>query len=494
MTPRRGILVARVSNKSQARENAFSIEAQFRMMRECCERRGIEIVDERTEPGTSAFTPDLRLLPVLHQTILDIEAGKANALVVHESSRLARNEQLANHLLDRLTVAGASFVNSTMDADYTTPEGRMQFNTEASLNAYSSRKTAQHSKKAKLETFLQGLPVGAIPFGYTSQLQAGGQANRKLPPIPLPEEAQLIQRAYQDKALGRSPNEISREWNTLGYQPRSRKGVLRFSPQTVRAILASPFYKGYVVHHGEQKKGSHQPIISEEDWWAAQHPKKPITRRRFPPLLLQGLAVCASCGHSIYPSRPRKGAKYPGERYAYYREASPDSNRECADAGLLWPSDFPDKQVDELMQSLAMSTEWLAYVAAEASKLPEDVVSQRQELEETLRRVQKEYFGRRLEESAYMALRRDYEGQLSHLPAGRRDLLDAITQLESFGDLWVPASAEARNDACRTVFDRVVLDLRNKTIEVCPAQEFEPLFQLRHALHVTDIPRGRGSR
>ena len=47
----RGILIARVSNKDQASEGHYSLDAQLRFMRDCCQRRGIEIVDERVEGG-----------------------------------------------------------------------------------------------------------------------------------------------------------------------------------------------------------------------------------------------------------------------------------------------------------------------------------------------------------------------------------------------------------------------------------------------------------
>ncbi len=120
---------------------------------------------------------------------------------MHESSRLAWNEQPANHLLDRLTACGAAYVNSTIDIDYTTPEGRVFFNNEASMNAYSSRKTSQHTRKGKLEQFLQGLQVGQIPFGFEAQLSPDGTPNRKLPAISVRDEAELIRRAYQESRV-----------------------------------------------------------------------------------------------------------------------------------------------------------------------------------------------------------------------------------------------------------------------------------------------------
>ncbi len=492
----RGILVGRVSTKPQAQEDRFSREAQFRFMRECCERRGIQIVEERWEPGRSAFTPDLRTLPILYQTVLDIEAGKANALVMHESSRLARNEQLANYLLDRLTACGAAFINSMIDIDYTSPEGRVFFNNEASMNAYSSRKTSQHARKGKLEQFLQGLQVGQIPFGYIAQPGSDGTPNRKLPAVIVPEEAALIVRAYEDHALGRSPDDIAREWNRLGFVPRSVKGIDRFQGMSVRSILETPYYRGAVVHHGEEMPGQHQPIVTEEQWWAAQRPRKPILRAKLPPLLLQGIVSCARCGHRLYPLRPKRRLKDgSGGRYAYYVEPSDDFNLDCPDGGLLFPSAEPDQHVDALIRSMATSKPWLDFVIDQAARLPADVEERRGHLQEGLRRAQKEYLRTNLPESEYLALRRELESELALLPTMRPELVNAARQMEGFGDLWDNASAATRNETCRLIFESIVLDVRERAlVEIRPYPEFEPLFRLRRDVYVRGALPGRGSR
>lgn len=486
----RGILIARVSNKSQ--EDAFSLEAQMRQMRLCCERRGIEIVDERVEPGASAFTSDLSRLPILQQTLLDIEAGRANVLVVHESSRLARSEQLANHVLDRLNAVGASFVNTTQDIDYTTPEGRMFFNNEASMNAYHSRKTSQHSKKGKLEQFLQGLPVGRIHFGYVAVRGPDGETNRKVPPAQLEIEGAAVRNAYLDRALGRGYEALARDWNAMGLRPQSGK---HFTRRSLQAILENPFYKGFVSHHGELMQGLHEPLVTEDEWAAAQVPKARVIRKRLPPLLAQGLASCFACGHALYPARPTKGPAHPGEFYAYYREPSRDFHLTCPDAGLLWPSAEPDALLSELMASLTMSAEWVEFVHAEAAKAPDDAAARRLELEESIRRVKKEFFNRRLDEDEYRSYLNEYERELITIPARRTDLVAAVQQFETFGELWELASPDARNEACRVVFESVVFDVRHRRIvEVRAASEFEPLFQLRQSLYVSGTPRARGSR
>jgi hypothetical protein len=109
-----------------------------------------------------------------------------------------------------------------------------------------------------------------------------------------------------------------------------------------------------------------------------------------------------------------------------------------------------------------------------------------------MKRVQKEFFNQRLDEEEYLDLRRSYEREIALLPPQRLDLVNAARQFESFGELWVAGSEEAKNETCRVVFERVVLDMRtHEIVEVQVAPEFEPLLQLR-TLYVTDSRRARG--
>ena len=90
-------------------------------------------------------------------------------------------------------------------------------------------------------------------------------------------------------------------------------------------------------------------------------------------------------------------------------------------------------------------------------------------------------------------MRREYEQELAALPTQRRDLAHALRAFESFGGLWVPGSAEARNDTCRVVFETVVFDMRaRRIVELRVAREFEPLFRLRSALYVSASSPVRG--
>ena len=206
--------------------------------------------------------------------------------------------------------------------------------------------------------------------------------------MPVPAEAEVVRRLYHDRALGRPFNDIALEWNAAGLRPRSVRGVREFSRQTIAAIVQNRFYMGEVSHLGETRKGQHAPIVTEEEWSSAHGTKaRTNARRRLPPLLLQGLAACARCNRSLYPSRPHKGPKHPGERYSYYREPSRDKNRACPDAGLLWNSAEADGVVDNLVRMLTMSPDWLASVAAGAARPSDTAERRRAEVEDRRRRI-----------------------------------------------------------------------------------------------------------
>lgn len=492
----RAALVARVSTVRQAGADRFSIPAQLQAMRDYCEREGIEIVGEYVEPGASAATSDITKLPRLHEAVQSIEAGAADALIVHESSRLARDERLSAEVTDRVHSSGGRFINVSMGGiDYRTPEGRLIFAQEAALNAYLSRKIGEHAKKGKQAQFEAGLQVGPIPFGYTAATTTDAEGNtvrtRAKPAVVVPEEAAHIVKAFEDFILGKNPNQIAREWNVLGLKPRSVRGIERFQGMTVRSILENPFYCGYVVHLGEKRRGVHEPIIDEETFARAQKPRKRVPKRRHATALLRGLATCGHCGRALYPINIRQSAKQPDILHRYYREPSRDSNRDCEAAGKLWRADGVETEIDAVMRTMMLEREWLDFVETEARKVPDDSASKRRDIGAAYKRAQREFIAGRLDQSSWDEMADEFQRELALLPEKPSVLLQQLGRLTCFADLWDSASPETRNEACRLVFESVVLDMLNKTIRMKPWPEFEPLLRAR-THYVTCTQPGRG--
>ncbi len=497
MKGERAVGLIRVSGSRQASEDRFSLGAQRKAIEEFCQREGIDLVRTFEEPGTSAYTADITRIPGLNEAVRMIEAGQAEVLVFHESSRLARSERLTGEVADRVEAAGGRIVNASMGGlDYQTPEGRMMLGNEALLNAYVSRKTSQHAKKGKREQFEAGLQVGQIPFGYTAATTVDADGNtirtRAKPAVVVPEEATHIVKAFEDYILGKTAPEIAREWNALGLKPRSVRGVDRFQHQTVRSMLENPFYCGYVVHLGEKRRGAHEHIIDEETFARAQKPKRRFPKRKHAPPLAKGIASCAGCGHAIYPIHVRRSAKKHDIFHHYYREPSRDFNRDCPDSANLWRVDQVDEQIEAVVRSLVFDQDWIKFVESEARKVPNDSASKRRDIEAAYKRAQREFIAGRLDQSSWDEMADEFQRELALLPEKPSALLEQLGRLTCFGELWDSASAETRNEACKLVFESVVLNMGAKTLSLKPWPEFEPLLSTR-LVYVTSTQPGQGS-
>lgn len=480
----RAIGLVRVSKKTQAAEDRFSIPAQVKAITEYCERNGIELVDVYEEPGTSAFVQDVRKIPKLALALERIEAGDANALIVHESSRLARTERLLAEIADRLQACGADLINSSMGGfKYFTPEGRLILANEGSLNTYWSRKVSEHSRKGKREQFEQGLHIGQIPFGYAAAvIERDGQlvTTRSLPMVVVPEEAEAIRKAYADFALGKNAHAIAREWDERGFKPRSAKGIEYFQPQTVRGILQNRLYTGVVCHKGEWRPGKHEPIISDDLFWSAQRPKQIMRRTKYPPLLLIGLATCVE-GHRLYSIHAANSRKRDDpRRHPYYIEPSPNQGRPCSQGGRLRRAGDPDRRVEKVLLTLGLDEEWLRYVDQQARiGRPVDPVRERERIEAKLARLQDEYIEGRLTKEKWDRRFGDCQRELAALNVPDEPVQAVHGTLQSWLQLWEAASPEAKNKTARLVFDQIVIDFDTHEVTLVPNPEFQPLFEAR---------------
>lgn len=477
--------VLRVSKKRSARDDHYSIPAQSKAIRQYCQAAGIKLLAENVEPGTSAFTGDIRKIPALNDAMARIERGEANALIVHESSRLARTEKLTAEVADRLEAVGARFINVSMGGmDYSTPEGRMILANEAALNSYWSRKTGQHARKAKAEQFAQGLHIGQIPFGYVAartELDGWMQVTRKLPMLPAPVEADAVRKAFQDRAIGKNAHQIAREWNQLGLTPHSHVGIQYFQPQTVRGILSNRIYAGFIQHLGQERRGLHEPLITEEAYWLAQHEQEVVARRTHPPLLLRGIVTCAACGFRVYDHHVRHSAKDEFRKHHYYREASKDFARACPTAGKLWRAGAVDEQVGALLRSFALDAAWLDHVEqqARAVRTPRGLPD-RTRIQTRLERGQDEYLNGRLSKERWEQVFQECQSDLMAVrDAAAIPLAQTNARVKSFVELWDGASPETRNEACRVIFEEAVIDFAAKKLRLKPWPEFEPLFDAR---------------
>ncbi len=138
------------------------------------------------------------------------------------------------------------------------------------------------TRMGMLERVKQGywMGGGTIPFGYNYDRNTGTL-------VPHPEEAETVRKMYSLYLKGYSAQKIA---NMLD---------LKYD-RLVTQILTRKSNIGVICYKGEEYKGLHEPIISEEVFYLTQNrmrersQKNRTTTKKFH--LLTGLVYCGECG------------------------------------------------------------------------------------------------------------------------------------------------------------------------------------------------------
>ena len=332
----RAALYMRVSTGRQA-EHDLSIPDQGSQLKSWCRANGHHVVAEYIEAGASAGD-DRR--PSFQQMIERACDGEHafDLIVVHSYSRFFREAFEQEFYLRKLAKHGVRVVSITQPVgDETEPVHAMMRKVIALFDEYQSKETAKHVIRSMKENARQGFWNGATPpLGYKliEAEKRGAKIKKKLAVDAVEAETvRLIFRLYllgdgSSGALG--VKEIVKWLNGRGY--RTRRGR-SFGVGPVHKLLTNTIYIGRWKFNQASSK-THQrkpedevveiavPAIIEPDTFEqvqrqlhARSPKRQAPRVTTGPILLTGLAVCATCRGGM---TLRTGTSKGGRVYRYY--------------------------------------------------------------------------------------------------------------------------------------------------------------------------------
>ena len=286
-----------------------SIPTQLEDCRARAAREGWSVVAEYQDEAMSAYSgdrgPDLaRAMAKCEQ--LAVEHGTC-ALIVQHSDRLARGDgKTARHLVEVALWALKHDVRlvSVQDPEML-PEGELAL----LLSTIGGMRNHQDSKRKSLSVkdgmrrrAARGVPTGgAPPFGYRWR---DGQL------VPVPAEAEVVRRIYDDWINGLTQRALARALNAAGVPP-ARSG--HWTQGMISRVLANPLHTGRFRYLGDVLPGTHEPIISQAVWEHAQQVRATSVRQtggRWPDgghLLVKGVLRCGRCGSAMIPRKGRPG-------------------------------------------------------------------------------------------------------------------------------------------------------------------------------------------
>lgn len=451
----RAVAYVRVSTGRQALHD-LSIPDQIEKVEQYCKSQGWSLVEVFSEPGASA-TDDNR--PEF-QRMIDSACGGGNPfdiVVVHSLSRFFRDAFQMEFYVRQLAKYRVRLISVTQPVG-TSPASVMAAKIWSIFDEYGSLETAKHVERAMVRNSQEGFYNGSpVALGYkVVDVEKRGDKMKKRLAIETGESeiVRLIFRAYRFGIDGSGPigiKEITKYLNENGY--RTRKGA-RFGVGTVHRILTNEQYAGvgrFNVMNGKSRQikpaDEHvtyeTPVIvprAEFDEVQAtlksRDPRKPDTepaRSRSGPILLTGLACCATCDA---PMILRTGTSKTHKVHRYYKCSDCERMGKTACPGQSIPVDKLDKLVTDQIIDRLLKPERLAellslYVQkkqADASSMDERLMRFQENLHDAEERLRRLY---RLVEDGTAEIDDTLRSRIAELKSDRDSARASIDRMKS---------------------------------------------------------------
>ena len=376
----RAALYMRVSTGRQA-EHDLSIPDQCSQLKSWCRAKGHTVVAEFMEAGASAGDDRRPAFQQMIERACDQEHA-FDLIVVHSYSRFFREAFEQEFYLRKLAKHGVKVVSMTQPVgDESEPVHAMMRKVIALFDEYQSKENAKHVIRSMKENARQGFWNGATtPLGYRliEAEKRGAKIKKKLDIDPVEAEtARLIFTLYlhgdgKSGALG--VKEIVKWLNGRGY--RTRRGNT-FSVGSLHKLLTNTIYIGRWKFNKTSSKTRNKkpdeevieipvPSIIEPHVFEqvqrqlhARSPKVAAPRVTTGPILLTGLAVCASCRGGMML---RTGTSKGGRVYRYYTCANCATKGKTVCKGRSIPMDKLDTLVTSNLIERLFDPERLAEI------------------------------------------------------------------------------------------------------------------------------------
>lgn len=227
--------------------------------------------------------------------IAKLDPAPFQVLLLWKFSRFARNQEESIVYKSMLKKQCGIDVVSTSEPLIDGPFGSLIERIIEWMDEYYSINLSGEVVRGMSEKARRGGYQSTPPLGYRSP-------GPGLPFVVDEESAKIVKMIFQLYNNGKEPTSIARRLNDLGY--KTRRGNL-FEKRNVTYILRNKFYIGLLIWNDIEAQGTHELIITKEEFESAQkhleasfRPKKRrgVTYTRH---WLSGLLKCSVCGATL---------------------------------------------------------------------------------------------------------------------------------------------------------------------------------------------------
>ncbi|MCM1224930.1 MAG: recombinase family protein [Lachnospiraceae bacterium] len=471
---------------STDQQTELSPDAQIRLLQEYCDKKGYFLNHIYKDLGISGRNAKKR--PAFQEMIADCKSKDHpyDAILVWKFSRFARNQEesiVFKSMLRKVNVDVYSVSEDLPDGEFS---GLIERIIEW-MDEYYSIRLSGEVMRGMSQNAMNGGYNAIPPFGYT---KAKGEI-----PVIQEENAEIVQMCYEMFLSGSSYASIARKINDMGI--RTKRGR-KWENRNIKYMIRNPFYIGkirwnyYDRQHNQEKPreewiitdGQHQPIISQENFDAAQKiadaqelrckPKRPKTSAAGSYHWLCGMVKCDVCGGTL--SHVSSGNSKTGQRWHYLKCWQADKGK-CPNHKSL-RLDKAEQMVLDYLYDMFVLKKNVDYHIVHIDRNPVDhndiIQSELSKLNDREKRIKAAYIDGidSLEEYKYnkrtlQKQREELQKQLTtpNQPSDKKAphfaVDDGIALFDGFQDL----DTEHKTEIIRSFFDHIIYHYDTDTME-----------------------------
>ncbi len=241
----------RKSEEDEERQ-ILSLDAQLRENKDYAEKSNFCVV-EILQESKSARKPGRG---VFEEMIRRIEMGEANAILVWQINRLARNALDGGRIIHLMDEGKLKQIDTPHKQYKNNGDDKFFMTLEFGMAKKYSDDLSDNIRRGNRQKYERGEYCGWAPLGYINS-KINGHPNIIIDPI----EAPIVVKIFEEYAAGRhslgSMTKLIDEW---GLKTKKDKPI---GKSHLQKILTNPTYYGWYRHGGELHLGNYEVLISK---------------------------------------------------------------------------------------------------------------------------------------------------------------------------------------------------------------------------------------